>query len=853
MLISGGQFALTPKLIAKACLVVAMVFCNANMGFAKDINWKGSETTAIRKQKSFLEQISKTDYSNTFVLYNVGAKKFVYCGGSWGTQPVLSDKALRFAISSEDLYYAIAGSNSYHVLTSTVGSPQGFWLGSKGSAESLFLDCSEGSAVNLGALNNEQRNLKKYGNVAINPQRIPGETGDTIYTYVIRSLYGAESIDNAQGAEKYYLVVDTTKLDPDHHKGCIVLKNYYDASSGGTESENCKHNNGVTKKYHNSADCDIMKDPYAQWRFVSIDEIKKTLGALNPEDMDEPFDCTFFLKDADFNRYNRDNGWDVWAAGHKNDKTPTAVDITPTGGQKGDQGWKMGLDYMYSSSLNDSKNDDRYGWGSKEKDWTDEQKKQYQNYYAKYFCAQVTGLCSDNSTPVNLDQNWTCEKTGWYRVTCQGFVQNGGSYMYAKVADTDGGTTKRYQYVPLRDINDWDAPTTGEGRTSSPAEVGQNDGIMTGKMLYAGQMFYASQYTNTLYIYVEQGQDLEIGVRFRGTSSTWTCVDDFRLAYLGNEHSALVLDEDKTDLGHIYSALTAQDKFKGNMVALHRPLKQEVWNTVVLPVSLTKAQCNDLFGDGCKVAEMVDYSDGIIKFLRTENESTGDNEIILTANKPCIVKPYTRPGSYTYTEDGESNLGDTFYYTYNDSVMHNVPINGPFCTTKLNANQEVDDTYITSASQWDETAMNVKGDDNMYNSLFFYGTLIKTYDESLDKTNSERYKVDLTGKYITSGGLIKYVPTTSVGYGLKGLRGWFGFETAPAPGAKALKLNIDGVDEDADNVTGLEELFEDGFFYTGGNNGKVYNLSGQLVNSNGSTQGLEKGIYIIKGKKVVVK
>ena len=35
--------------------------------------------------------------------------------------------------------------------------------------------------------------------------------------------------------------------------------------------------------------------------------------------------------------------------------------------------------------------------------------------------------------------------------------------------------------------------------------------------------------------------------------------------------------------------------------------------------------------------------------------------------------------------------------------------------------------------------------------------------------------------------------------------------------------------------------------------GKVYNLNGQAVNNNGSLDGLPKGIYIVNGKKYVVK
>ena len=35
--------------------------------------------------------------------------------------------------------------------------------------------------------------------------------------------------------------------------------------------------------------------------------------------------------------------------------------------------------------------------------------------------------------------------------------------------------------------------------------------------------------------------------------------------------------------------------------------------------------------------------------------------------------------------------------------------------------------------------------------------------------------------------------------------------------------------------------------------GGLYDLNGRLVNTSGSTDGLQKGIYIVGGKKVIVK
>ena len=58
------------------------------------------------------------------------------------------------------------------------------------------------------------------------------------------------------------------------------------------------------------------------------------------------------------------------------------------------------------------------------------------------------------------------------------------------------------------------------------------------------------------------------------------------------------------------------------------------------------------------------------------------------------------------------------------------------------------------------------------------------------------------------------------------------------------------VGEDATAIEGIESSME----VSKRINSNIYNLNGQLVRSNSvSAEGLDKGIYIIGGKKVVVK
>ena len=68
--------------------------------------------------------------------------------------------------------------------------------------------------------------------------------------------------------------------------------------------------------------------------------------------------------------------------------------------------------------------------------------------------------------------------------------------------------------------------------------------------------------------------------------------------------------------------------------------------------------------------------------------------------------------------------------------------------------------------------------------------------------------------------------------------------------AKQLSISINGVEEDV--VTGIAGLTIDNGAQTATQ--KVFNLNGQMVKSNStSLENLPKGIYIVNGKKYVVR
>ena len=131
--------------------------------------------------------------------------------------------------------------------------------------------------------------------------------------------------------------------------------------------------------------------------------------------------------------------------------------------------------------------------------------------------------------------------------------------------------------------------------------------------------------------------------------------------------------------------------------------------------------------------------------------------------------------------------------------------------------------------------------------LTCYGTLAKTYDENgiLDGRDH------LSGAYVMRDGKIVQVPQKQQ-YGLKGFRCWFEVKGSHPGVAAAPRLEIDGIIDDA---TSIDDLNSQPSLFTSRHKGisGVFNLDGQKVRDGESTQDLPKGIYIVNGRKVVVR
>ncbi len=734
-------------------LLSALLFGSVGTAAAQSsYPWKGNNVDKVLYSNGSRDASrSEADPSKVVFLQHVGTGKWLRPGGAWGTQLSLGDVATELWICKESqsmgggILWPDPWSKDYYFINTALGTNSGSWMSNV---------TTKASSNKSGLYMDDEKGISGIY-IAWNFV----DCGNGTYAISSREPNAPDTKKSNRKPEDSYLYYDA-------QNDAVVLKTVAN-----------KNNN------YDTPDVDALKaDKNDLWRIVTMADIYKAAETTKSASMSEPFNVTFLVKDQGLDRGSAFNTY--W-------KT-TAKD------NKGYTGLKLGVEKLYSSEVSNSDAESRYGYpGSSSSQREAEAKKNGQ-----YFCGQVR-----SNAGTNFHQTITIPRTGWYRVSCQGFTDDtdNRSYLFAKC---DGNNVSK----GLASVNDF------EGEGTAPTDLTE-----------AGKMFRKQQYSNSLYIYAKEGSTLDMGLEFRGANS-WTAFDDFQLAFCGSDNAQLVLDENKDDLNYITNANTQYNGFKGAMLYLHRKMDANMWNTIVLPVSLTMGQCRDLFGNNTQIAKFVSYDDGHIQFDRVEDENTGDNEVVMEANVPYIIKPTRAEGEGGKDNDGKLTDKEV---TYQDKANQPITVTctAPYATTMITS--AVDTKYMDNQ---DDLFGGAKVE---HDGLEFRGTLIKTFE-------GNNAKLNLMGKYIIRDGKIYYLASP---FGLNGMKGYFCFTETAMP-AK-INVSVDGETVSETEVTGIDQLFGDNTATKQGKN--VYNLNGQLVKANGTLNDLPKGVYIVNGKKYIVK
>ena len=490
----------------------------------------------------------------------------------------------------------------------------------------------------------------------------------------------------------------------------------------------------------------------------------------------------------------------------------------------------------------------------------------HQRDYGQYFYCYTKGLRG-----FTFYQDVMVHKGGWYLLRCNGFSTSNSSENIKQ----NGGPLANLFITVLgannKPISDKYSTATLNGISQTDAEALGNEYDKAG----IGHAFFEGEYENQVQICLDKapnGNDisdknpvtLRIGFYVDPTDKSkvdaneLTAVDEFKLLYAGpRRNPELILDEESTDLRYL---TMATDEYKNSVLHLNRKLNDNMWNSLILPVDLTWGQMKRTFGDAVKVAKLTALTENSVQFETVEPDN--DDEVMVTAFEPYIVfPPYTQGKSapYTvehfYTSEGEDNsewLGTNYEKSKdeNNRLPKNIDADHYDITMvsldREKLKQAVDLNTWVSKTQFEATG-------GGHGTMVCKGTMAKTYDN--DKIIDGRD--DLNGDYFMYKGKLIQVPHNENGkqysYGLKAFRCWFELtDNASAGGTpRKVSLLIDGVE---DSTTGIDDIHgsTDRTSYKRGIEG-VFNMNGQMVRRSCSLEGLPKGMYVVNGKKIIIR
>lgn len=578
-----------------------------------------------------------------------------------------------------------------------------------------------------------------------------------------------------------------------------------------------------------------------EWKVITKNEYYK-LFSTTPANMKSVVDASFLITCPDFRVNDTDAA--KWLIGGEN--LPNDVKSHVYFGDK-----QMYKTYNIIGNTKDNA-------------WTG-RTEAHQQKYGQYFYCYTKGLRG-----FNIYQDVKVHKGGWYLLRCNGFStanssenikQNGKplANLFITVLGADGKPIEKiYSAATLDGISQADAEALGN--------TYEGAGI--------GRAFFEGKYENQVQICLDKAPNgneisndnpvtLRIGFYVDSTTESeadvneLTAVDEFKLLYAGpRRNPELILDEESTDLLYLTKAA---DEYKNSVLHLNRKLNDNMWNSLILPVDLTWGQMKRTFGDAVKVAKLAALTENSVQFVTVEPDS--DEQVMVKAFEPYIVfPPYTQVKSaeYTvehfYTSEGEDNsswLGTKYEISSDESNRLTKTLEADhYDITMVSLDREKLKQHLNT--NWEST-ITFPATDGGHGTMVCKGTMAKTYDNGKIIEGRD----DLNGDYFMYKGKLIQVPhgknekNETYSYGLKAFRCWFELTDKTTGKPSQVSLLIDGVE---DSTTGIDDIHgsTDRTSYKRGIEG-VFNMNGQMVRRSCCLEGLPKGMYVVNGKKIIIR
>lgn len=812
------------KRILCAALLLAGLMSSASVcaqGESSTIRWVGSDVDNVAN-------------GTEVFLYNVGTGRFLIHGGDWGTQARLfyndSGKMLTLQKDGNNVRFDTG-------MTTLKNGQQARWL-----------FCSTGSWTNNDlTLTIVMDGRQNQGNWTL--ERV--NDGTNTFTYYLRqgdmwmgAAYG-ENQSNHDGDPNGVLALLSSSYDKAvwstaNPTGSTLYRCELKEVEKPSLGEGPVDRSMATEVQVFNADTKVpLRDLY-KWRIVTKAQL---LATLESHDVGDGLstNLTYLINDRGFERndysfFNNDDGWNVnrfsgtsysgsgsgrylYTWGFVSGTSTNAVRQTQQEANRGSSTIDNQC-YMQPVRLKAQFDDGDHNSGASAAQGGGVKDGFAGKPDAKFGFLEFEGV-GTVSTYIEAPAN------GVYRVSAYGFYQGSHSaYFFA--------TTKNPSELTMDDINNPNvvslSPALKEVEGYNKNLKGNENEDAVG-VYQAGYDFVYNKtdYRRELQISVNAGQTIYFGVvkleatetRYEQTNyyydSDWVGADQFDIVYLGTENA--VWFDERNETYYDNDDIEQNIQYDNRAVRFHRTFAQGQWNSFVFPMNLTAVQVRHAFGDGTQVAVLhglgtLSKNKEIIDFQSIALPAEG---AAITAGQMYIIKPENGPLTSSVTDP----YGEEPYRTYYDMG------NATFNSSRLPATP--DDSYWVSDKGIgiaDGATVAVKA-----HATYFNKTDIPAGSYVLGQ-HKETKKYNMY--YLTTGTKIK------------GFRGWI-TDDENVLGAGAKPISINGVFDEALGIDGMRYDVEKV------SDRNVYDLSGRKVAADRQMNQLPKGLYIVNGKKYVVK
>lgn len=801
-----------------------------------------------------------------FLLYNVGTGRFIMQGGDWAMEG-----RLFFSDFGRTMYLYSNGRINAAITESATATKNSFCARPPEPTGRNWTSITES---NLTTLMDGDATWANYP-MTWYFERVEDASNTETYTYYMyqtsKSLYkinapnastGSAYNNKQYGGTNFFLGASWGEChNTINGKGDGQFVNMDDDRSCWTTAEVRGNTNKL--QLENGDLVDIQK--LYQWRLISLEEFIDKLNSngigLNPS-------ISSLVKDRDFTRNANDFfGDDDWTV-----STLKGYTYGPT--KRYPYTWG---DYRKDKSLSQNNQQSR-GFINEPWDSPVRLKEVFDKWTSTSTNDQATGKKSAKYGFMifegvgTVTTNFVAPKAGWYEIECAGFSISSAdhdAYLFARVIPDDQINDPESEFaIPTEDEPTYGIVTLGKQSYDDYQKNNYENCLEVGKEL----LNFRDDHRQKVWVLVSDEnfangiKTIRLGFRKdvatqsnvvvsgsnRGYYDTdWVCVDDIRVSYMGigpvffyeDEEDLRYLSHEDADAARFtpneYAPAVKSGRYGGSANLLRKFTKGE-WNTFSFPLPLTGEQVRNAFGDDCELLVLhsignLSNNDCIIDF-QTVNLLTTDN--VVTAGNLYMLKPTKEPvfgetprGTMAYYYD----LGKMFFSTKGDAEAHDYIY--PVMDLSVWSGEQIVRSYNdTNDGKGHVTYTQTPGYENF------------RVTEGRYNGGAPKDSYAPKGSYAMSGGKMYELSRDTR---IKGFRGWITlthsiFDDASSSAAGS-RIAIDGV------IDGETSSIEWNTIVPVNPNTitDVYDLSGRKVGT--SVSNLPKGLYIVGGKKLLVK